>query len=177
VSPDNVLNRHDLLPFVSCHLKNAGVRKASVHALQKLYDADDNVPTLGLFTERFSNRMIELADDSDVSVAVCAIGLVKQLLRYLSADFPPHTCSCRNTSLICLKSILMAHILEIFACVSYRHQLLPDDDLGPLYDLLIDDPAEVRRAIGELVYDHLIAQKFNSPQSSSRGFSLICTLI
>ncbi|KAH8489459.1 hypothetical protein H0E87_024907 [Populus deltoides] len=110
--------------------KNAGVRKASVHALQKLYDADDNVPTLGLFTERFSNRMIELADDSDVSVAVCAIGLVKQLL---------------------------------------RHQLLPDDDLGPLYDLLIDDPAEVRRAIGELVYDHLIAQKFNSPQSSSRG--------
>lgn len=39
------------------------------------------MPTLGLFTERFSNRMIELADDIDVSVAVCAIGLVKQLLR------------------------------------------------------------------------------------------------
>ncbi|CAK7348957.1 unnamed protein product [Dovyalis caffra] len=110
--------------------KNAGVRKASVLALQKLYDVDDNVPTLGLFSERFSNRMIELADDIDVSVAVYAIGLVKQLL---------------------------------------RHQLLPDDDLGPLYDLLIDDPAEVRRAIGELVYDHLIAQKFNSSQSSSRG--------
>jgi cohesin complex subunit SA-1/2 len=62
-------------------LKNAGVRKASVQALKKLYDVDDNVPTLGLFTERFSNRMIELADDIDVSVAVCAIGLVKQLLR------------------------------------------------------------------------------------------------
>lgn len=42
---------------------------------------DDNVPTLGLFSERFSGRMIELADDIDVSVAVCAIGLVKQLLR------------------------------------------------------------------------------------------------
>lgn len=39
------------------------------------------MPTLSLFTERFSNRMIELADDVDVSVAVCAIGLVKQLLR------------------------------------------------------------------------------------------------
>ena len=62
-------------------MKNAGVRKASVQALKKLYDVDDNVPTLGLFTERFSNRMIELADDIDVSVAVCAIGLVKQLLR------------------------------------------------------------------------------------------------
>lgn len=110
--------------------KNAGVRKASVQALKKLYDVDDNVPTLGLFTERFSNRMIELADDIDVSVAVCAIGLVKQLL---------------------------------------RHQLLPDDDFGPLYDLLIDDPAEIRRAIGELVYDHLIAQKFNNSQSSSKG--------
>lgn len=42
---------------------------------------DDDVPTLGLFTERFSGRMIELADDIDVSVAVHAIGLVKQLLR------------------------------------------------------------------------------------------------
>ncbi|KAF8006570.1 hypothetical protein BT93_K0772 [Corymbia citriodora subsp. variegata] len=109
--------------------KNAGVRKASVIALQNLYEVDDNVPTLGLFTERFSNRMIELADDIDISVAVCGIGLVKQLL---------------------------------------RHQLLPDDDLGPLYDLLIDEPAEIRHAIGALVYDHLIAQKFNS-QSGSKG--------
>lgn len=110
--------------------KSASVRKSSILALQNLYEVDDNVPTLGLFTERFSNRMIELADDIDVSVAVCAIGLVKQLL---------------------------------------RHQLLSDDDLGPLYDLLIDDPPEIRRAIGELVYDHLIAQKFNSSQSGLKG--------
>uniref|UniRef100_A0A5B7CBP1 Putative sister-chromatid cohesion protein 3 isoform X2 n=1 Tax=Davidia involucrata TaxID=16924 RepID=A0A5B7CBP1_DAVIN len=107
--------------------KSAGVRKASVLALQNLYEVDDNVPSLGLFTERFSNRMIELADDIDISVAVCAVGLVKQLL---------------------------------------RHQLLPDEDLGPLYDLLIDDPPDIRRAIGALVYDHLIAQKFNSSNSS-----------
>jgi cohesin complex subunit SA-1/2 len=110
--------------------KNAGVRKASLLALQKLYEMDENVPTLGLFTQRFSNRMIEMADDVDMSAAVCAIGLVKQLL---------------------------------------RHQLIPDDDLGPLYDLLIDQPQEIRRAIGELVYDHLIAQKFNSSPSSLTG--------
>lgn len=41
------------------------------------------MPSLGLFPERFSNRMIELADDIDIPVAVCGIGLVKQLLRYL----------------------------------------------------------------------------------------------
>ncbi|XP_043711657.1 sister-chromatid cohesion protein 3 [Telopea speciosissima] len=108
--------------------KISGVRKASIHALQNLYEVDDNVPSLGLFTERFSNRMVELANDIDVSVAVAAIGLLKQLL---------------------------------------RHQLLPNDDLGPLYDLLIDEPSEIRHAIGELVYDHLIAQKFSS--SRSRG--------
>ncbi|KAI8522779.1 hypothetical protein RHMOL_Rhmol13G0023100 [Rhododendron molle] len=110
--------------------KNAGVRKASVLALQNLYEVDDNVPSLGLFTERFSNRMIELADDIDISVAVCGIGLVKQLL---------------------------------------RHHLLNDDDLGSLYDLLIDEPPEIRRAIGSLVYEHLIARKSNSSQSHSRG--------
>ncbi|KAK2990557.1 hypothetical protein RJ640_019837 [Escallonia rubra] len=110
--------------------KSAGVRKASVLALQNLYVVDDNVPSLGLFTERFYKRMLELADDIDNSVAVSAIGLVKQLL---------------------------------------RHQLVPDDELSSLYDLLIDDPPDIRRAIGELVYDHLIAQKFNSSQSRSTG--------
>lgn len=48
-----------------------------------------------------------------------------------------------------------------------RHQLLPDDELGPLYDLLIDDPPEIRRAIGALVYDHLIAQKAGQKGSIS----------
>lgn len=63
-------------------MKSAGVRKASVLALQNLYEADVNVPSLNLFTQRFYKRMLELADDIDISVAVCAIGLVKQLLRY-----------------------------------------------------------------------------------------------
>lgn len=73
-----------LIFFIYIYLKNAGVRKASVLALQNLYDVDDNVPSLGLFTERFYKRMLDLADDLDLSVAVCAISLVKQLLRYLS---------------------------------------------------------------------------------------------
>ncbi|XP_068663585.1 LOW QUALITY PROTEIN: sister-chromatid cohesion protein 3 [Aristolochia californica] len=110
--------------------KVAAVRKTSIFALQNLYEVDDIVPSLGLFTERFCNRMVELADDIDVSVAVSAIGLLKQLL---------------------------------------RHELLAEDELGPLYDLLIDEPPAIRRAIGELVYEHLIAQKFASSQSGSRG--------
>lgn len=64
-------------------MKSAGVRKASVLALQDLYEVDDNVGSLALFTERFYKRMLELADDIDISVAVSAIGLVKQLLRFL----------------------------------------------------------------------------------------------
>ncbi|GJZ58932.1 sister-chromatid cohesion protein 3 [Tanacetum coccineum] len=62
--------------------KSAGVTKASILALQDVYDVDDNVPSLGLFTERFYKRMLDLADDNDISVAVCAISLVKQLLRH-----------------------------------------------------------------------------------------------
>lgn len=73
----------DLAAYVL--LKSAVVRKTSVLALQNLYEVDDNVPSLSLFTERFCNRMIELADDIDVSVAVSAIGLLKQLLRYLNS--------------------------------------------------------------------------------------------
>lgn len=57
------------------------MRKASIVGLQSLYEVDDNLPSLDLFTQRFANRMIDLADDIDVSVAVSAIGLVKHLLR------------------------------------------------------------------------------------------------
>ncbi|KAI0518714.1 hypothetical protein KFK09_006150 [Dendrobium nobile] len=110
--------------------KIAAVRKTSVLSLQNLYEVDDNVPSLGLFTERFCNRMIELADDIDIPVAVSAIGLLKLLL---------------------------------------RHQLLTDEELGPLYDLLVDEPPMIRRAIGELVYDHLIAQNVKGSSTNSKG--------
>ena len=55
--------------------------------MQSLYEVDDNIPSLGLFTERFYTRMIQLADDIDVSVAVPAIGLIKQLLRCVFARY------------------------------------------------------------------------------------------
>ncbi|GJS82740.1 retrotransposable element Tf2 [Tanacetum coccineum] len=55
--------------------KSVGVIKASILALQDVYDVDGNVPSLRLFTERFYKRMLDLADDNDISVA-CHIGLV-----------------------------------------------------------------------------------------------------
>nr|GMD25037.1 sister-chromatid cohesion protein 3 [Ipomoea batatas] len=118
--------------------KTEGVRKASVLALQELYKVDDNVPSLGLFTERFYKRMIELADDIDISVAVCGIGLVTQLLRL---------------------------------------QLIPDEDLGSLYDLLIDDPPEIRRAIGALVYDHLIDQSSRTGNAKESSKILLSRML
>lgn len=54
----------------------------------------------------------------------------------------------------------------------HRHQLLTDEELGPLYDLLVDDPPLIRRAIGELVYDHLIAQNVKGSTSVSKGTQL-----
>lgn len=55
------------------------------------------MPSLNLFTQRFYKRMLELADDIDISVAVCAIGLVKQLLRYKKSCF-------RYFGVVCLRA-------------------------------------------------------------------------
>lgn len=52
---------------------------------------------------------------------------------------------------------------------------MSDDDLGPLYDLLIDEPPMIRRAIGELVYDHLIAQNIKTSHPGARG-TFFCKL-
>jgi len=40
-----------------------------------------------------------------------------------------------------------------------RHQLIREDDLGNLYNLLIDEHPEIRHASGALIYDHLIVQE------------------
>nr|GFB97738.1 hypothetical protein [Tanacetum cinerariifolium] len=113
------------LKYLGWKLNSVAIRKASILELQDVYNVDDNVSSLVLFTERFYKRTLDLADDNDISFAVCAISLVKQL---------------------------------------FRHQLVLDDDLhlGLLYDLLINKPPEIRRAIRALEYDHVIAQKFNS---------------
>lgn len=77
---------------------------------------------------------------------------------------------------ILMSAILSQYFLHhIGYLMLHRHQLVPDEELGPLYDLLIDDPPEIRRAIGALVYDHLIAQKFQSSQST--GFSYLILYI
>lgn len=48
--------------------------------------------------------------------------------------------------------------------------MLSDEDLGSLYDLLIDDAPQIRHAVGDLVYDHLIC-----PASEGWHSSLICS--
>nr|GEX10168.1 hypothetical protein [Tanacetum cinerariifolium] len=63
-------------------IHSVGVRKAYILALQDVYNVDDNVSSLVLFTERFYKRTLNLVDDNDISFAVCAISLVKQLLRH-----------------------------------------------------------------------------------------------
>eukprot|EP00897_Mesotaenium_endlicherianum_P001304 jgi/Mesen1/1200/ME000128S00174 len=98
--------------------KNAGVRSSAISALHELYSIDDNIPALSLFTERFLSRMVGLADDIDISIAVKAIDLLKQLL---------------------------------------RQEILGEDDMASLHELLVDESARVREAIGEMVYEQRVA--------------------
>nr|GEX38898.1 zinc finger, CCHC-type [Tanacetum cinerariifolium] len=49
------------------NVKSVGVRKASILALQDVYNVDDNVSSLILFTKRFYKRTLNLADDNDIS--------------------------------------------------------------------------------------------------------------
>lgn len=67
--------------MVTTSMQNPAVRNSSIGALQALYAVDDHVQSLSLFSARFSNRMVEMADDVDMTVAVNAIGLLKQLLK------------------------------------------------------------------------------------------------
>lgn len=98
-------------------MQNPAVRRTSITALQNLYEVEDNVPSLGLFTERFCSRMIELADDIDISVAVSAIVLLKHLLRYWQV--------LRKISSVSSYSFKIYD--DLFPT---RDSMLGDDDLG-----------------------------------------------
>lgn len=67
--------------MLTVSMQNPAVRNSSIGALQALYAVDDHVPSLSLFSARFSNRMVDMADDVDLTVAVNSIGLLKQLLK------------------------------------------------------------------------------------------------
>lgn len=58
------------------------VRLSSISALCALYENDDFIPALGLFTERFLDRMVELVEDIDIEVAVKALDLLQQLMKH-----------------------------------------------------------------------------------------------
>jgi len=49
---------------------------------------DDNVPSLSLFMASFGICMEEMADDVDMSVAISAIGLPKQLFKLVNVICP-----------------------------------------------------------------------------------------
>eukprot|EP00898_Chlorokybus_atmophyticus_P007089 jgi/Chlat1/7381/Chrsp6S07410 len=108
--------------------KTASVRLTSVRVLCNLYANEEHLAQMDLFTSRFAKRMLELANDADVEVAVAAIDLLRQLM---------------------------------------SQELLDGDDLGSLYELLVDDTPQVRQAIGALVYDHLFGSGLEEPTPGS----------
>ncbi|GJP51003.1 hypothetical protein CLOM_g10154 [Closterium sp. NIES-68] len=58
------------------------VRQSSLQALKALYEDEDCIGALSLFSERFSPRIIHMADDVDASVAVTSIQVAGLLLRH-----------------------------------------------------------------------------------------------
>lgn len=53
------------------------MRLAAVEAVASLYENEDNVPALSLFSDRFVPRALKMAEDVDEEVAVAALELVK----------------------------------------------------------------------------------------------------
>ncbi|KNC48890.1 uncharacterized protein AMSG_04634 [Thecamonas trahens ATCC 50062] len=60
--------------------KDANVRLAALKALRGLYDDSNAITALSSFTERFRGRILEMAKDSSVNVAVEALGTLSALL-------------------------------------------------------------------------------------------------
>lgn len=64
------------------HDKVADCRLKCLQALQPLYEEDDLLPKLELFTSRFKNRIIEMSLDKDPEVSVNAIKLLTNIIKY-----------------------------------------------------------------------------------------------
>lgn len=62
--------------------KDAGVRKASLDVLRAMMRKEDFFPSLELFLQRFSDRIVEMSRDKDDTVAIAAIQLLSCLVPY-----------------------------------------------------------------------------------------------
>ncbi len=63
------------------HDKVHECRLKCLQALQPLYEQDDLLPKLELFTSRFKNRIVEMSLDKDYDVAVSAIKLLTSIIK------------------------------------------------------------------------------------------------
>ena len=62
------------------HDKVAECRLKCLQALQPLYEDEDLMPRLELFTSRFKNRIIEMSLDANYEVSVAAIKLLTSII-------------------------------------------------------------------------------------------------
>ncbi|GKB10257.1 sister-chromatid cohesion protein 3 [Tanacetum coccineum] len=157
--------------IVKClYTNSAGVRKAFILALQDVYDVDDNVPFHGPFTLRFYKRMLDVADDNDISVAFsssqpCSSGdegdearihlrRMRQILREFSTD--------QVLSLYLIDDIweFMDAMQRITSMLLYENPSvdLTNDDATNLTLLFC---ASVKKAIGEIIVLAIDHQKPN----------------
>lgn len=60
--------------------KDAGVRRAALHALTELFKESSFVPNLQMFLRRFVARIVEMSNDKDIDVSICAVRLCRALL-------------------------------------------------------------------------------------------------
>lgn len=62
--------------------QNDNVRLNAIKALTALYEDDENITPLDVFTNRFKRRIIACTLDKEISVALAAIELATRLAKY-----------------------------------------------------------------------------------------------
>lgn len=74
------------------HDKVAECRLKCLQALQPLYEDEDLLPRLELFTSRFKNRIIEMSLDVNYDVSVAAIKLLTSIITYNDSALEDKDC-------------------------------------------------------------------------------------
>lgn len=130
------------------------MRESAVKVLgTKLYGDTEHIGQLQIFTKKFSQRILEIAEsDSDISVQIQGVNLVTEMSRY--------------SSLLLFIVILFLFLVIIRFCSCFvlfvlialfrRSDLIKDKEKERIYKLVGSNNAKLREAVGVFIYENVL---------------------
>jgi cohesin complex subunit SA-1/2 len=126
--------------------KSAQVRETAIKSLIPIYQREDLVVQMDLFTQRFQGRILQMTRDTSINVTIASIQLSTLFAKYVFF-------------------LTILYFLILFN----RFDILEEEDISNIYKLISDENCSIRHETANFVYTYLFEKNINLSVIKEKG--------